>query len=131
MRASGVPSTVEELNGRLVTLLEAGDWKQVWRLWMECKGLLGDQSEDTKEDVEGDEDMRREDQIQNILTKYCKVASQTKSSIFVMTVNPVVLMDACSRLMNLCLQLQSNLKQLERTVSQGTRALEAATESTL
>jgi len=102
---------------------------------MECKCLLVDAKvKDYVEDDEGvvDEEIRREEEIHEILSRYCSITAQSKPGIFVMTVNPRVLVEGCSRLSNLCLQMHSNLKQLEKIVHQGVRGLEGHnTESTL
>ena len=85
------PTNVEELNEKLVGLLDSGEWRQVWRLWVECKALLEDEKEQDRRvshlDVDGrgagiedDEDMKREEEIQQILARYCNIMAKNKAS---------------------------------------------------
>jgi hypothetical protein len=70
-----------EFNEKLVSLLEASEWRKVWRLWMECKCLLVDAKvKDYVEDDEGvvDEEIRREEEIHEILSRYCSITAQSK-----------------------------------------------------
>ena len=88
------PTNVEELNEKLVGLLDSGEWRQVWRLWVECKALLEEEQDRRVShlDVDGrgggiedEEDMKREEEIQQILARYCNIVAKNKASKSILT----------------------------------------------
>merc|ERR1712117_581311 len=114
------PQTRSEAVALLISHLTQEKWKEVWRLWRECRGLwdsvytLGCESNS----LTWSQQHQDTEDLTHILNIYCRHLADTREGIFVMTVSSVDLGSVCASLMDIGLQLLASVKSLERSLSQ-------------
>merc|ERR1712142_162749 len=115
-----LPETQSEAMSLILSHLNSGRWKDVWKVWRGCRQLWD--SVYTLGCVPGSiswsqahQDTEDPTQILNI---YCRHLADGREGIFVMTVSSVDLGSVCASLMDISLQLLASVKSLERSLSQ-------------
>jgi len=115
-----LPETQSEAMSLILSHLNSGRWKDVWKVWRGCRQLWD--SVYTLGCVPGSISWSQAHQdtedLTQILNIYCRHLADGREGIFVMTVSSVDLGSVCASLMDISLQLLASVKSLERSLSQ-------------